>query len=171
MMTSAAERFFLMQIDGDAAAVVLHGHGVVEVDGDSDVVRVAGQRLVDGVVDDLVDHVVQHGGVIGVADVFEDFKVELGVDIVEKKDCRVVEAGPKKVELRELQQEHEHRRQSHAEDRMPAETHCRYDAAGSTRSTSHAEVSCMRRAPQLGIASTVSSPAGHSGPPRPSRAP
>jgi hypothetical protein len=30
-------------------------------------------------------------------------------------------------------------------------THCWYDAAGSTRSTSRAEVSCMRRAPQLGL--------------------
>jgi hypothetical protein len=64
-----AAPFFLVDVDRDAAAVVFHGHGVVGVDGDQDAVRVAGQRLVDGVVDHLVHHVVQAGDVIGVADV------------------------------------------------------------------------------------------------------
>ena len=45
--------------DGDAAAVVDDGDGVVRVDRDRDGVVAAGERLVDGVVDDLVDQVVQ----------------------------------------------------------------------------------------------------------------
>ena len=60
---------FLVDVDGDAAAVVLDRHRVVDVDRDLDRVGVAGQRLVDGVVDDFVDHVVQAADVIGVADV------------------------------------------------------------------------------------------------------
>ena len=50
--------------DGDAAAVVEDGHGVVGVDRDRDFGAEPRQRLVDGVVDDLVDEVVQarHAG-------------------------------------------------------------------------------------------------------------
>jgi hypothetical protein len=54
---------------GDAASVVLHGNGAVEVDRDVDAITEAGQRLVDGVVDDLVHHVVQTGAVVRVPDV------------------------------------------------------------------------------------------------------
>ena len=43
----------------DAAAVVHHGDGVVDVDGDVDARGVSGQRLVHRVVDYLVDQVVQ----------------------------------------------------------------------------------------------------------------
>ena len=46
-------------IDGDAAAVVGDGDGVVEVDDDLDGGGVAGQGFVDRVVDDLVDEMVQ----------------------------------------------------------------------------------------------------------------
>src|SRR5207248_4658075 len=60
---------FLVQIDGDAAAVVFDGHRVVGVDRDHDLVRVAGQRLVDGVIDDFVNHVMQASDVVSVADV------------------------------------------------------------------------------------------------------
>ena len=68
-------------VDRDAAAVVDHGDGVVDVDGDVDAGGVAGEGLVDGVVDDLVDEVVQpllaggadvHGG--AQADGLEAFK-------------------------------------------------------------------------------------------------
>ena len=45
--------------DGDAAAVVGHGHPGVGRDGDGDVVAVPLERLVDGVVDDLVDQMVE----------------------------------------------------------------------------------------------------------------
>ena len=51
----------LVLIDGNAAAVVRHGHGVVDVDLDADLVAEAGERLVYRVVDDLVDQVVQPG--------------------------------------------------------------------------------------------------------------
>ena len=60
---------FLVQIDRDAAAVVLDRHGVVEVNRDADAVRPAGQRLVDGVVEDFEHHVVETGAVGRVADV------------------------------------------------------------------------------------------------------
>ena len=45
-------------IHRDAAAVVDHGDGVINVDGDVDAGGVAGERFVDGVVDDLIDEVV-----------------------------------------------------------------------------------------------------------------
>ena len=46
-------------VDRNAAAVVDHGDGVVDVDGDIDARRVSAQRLVDRVVDDLIHQVVQ----------------------------------------------------------------------------------------------------------------
>ncbi len=49
----------LHDLDGDAAAVVADGDGVVRVDGDVHRVRLAGERLVDRVVHDLPDQVVQ----------------------------------------------------------------------------------------------------------------
>ena len=61
--------FALVDVDGNAAAVVAHGDGAVGVEHDLDRGGVAGQRFVDGVVDDLVDHVMQAGAVIGVADI------------------------------------------------------------------------------------------------------
>ncbi len=61
--------FALVNVDGNAAAVVAHGDGAVGVEHDLDRGGVAGKRLVDGVVDDLVDHVVQAGAVVGVADI------------------------------------------------------------------------------------------------------
>ena len=63
------DAFALVDVDGNAAAVVAHGHRIVGVEHDLDPRRVAGQRLVDGVVDDLIDHVMQAGAVIGVADI------------------------------------------------------------------------------------------------------
>ena len=49
----------LVDIDRNAAAVVDHRDGVVDVERDVDLGRVAGERFVDRVVDDLVDEVVQ----------------------------------------------------------------------------------------------------------------
>ena len=46
-------------VDGNAAAVVDDGDGVVDVDGDVDARGVASKRLVDGVVDDLIDEMMQ----------------------------------------------------------------------------------------------------------------
>ena len=48
-----------LNVDRDAAAVVLHGDGVALVDGHLDVMAIARQRLVDRVVDDLIHEVVQ----------------------------------------------------------------------------------------------------------------
>src|SRR5882757_9152112 len=59
----------LVNVDGNAAAVVAHRDGAVGVEHDLHRAGVAGQRFVDGVVDDFVDHVVQAGAVIGVADI------------------------------------------------------------------------------------------------------
>ena len=67
--TSVAETPFVgMDVDGDAAAVVVDGDGAVDVDDDLYLVAEAGQRLVDGVVDDLEHQVVQPA-FRGVADV------------------------------------------------------------------------------------------------------
>ncbi len=63
------DAFALVDVDGDAAAVVAHRAGAVRIERHQHLGGVAGQRLVDGVVDDLVDHVVQTGTVVGVADV------------------------------------------------------------------------------------------------------
>ena len=51
--------FLLMEVDGDASAVVLDGDGVVGVDGYFDVVAIACHGFVDGVVHHFVDQVVQ----------------------------------------------------------------------------------------------------------------
>ncbi len=76
-------------VDGDAAAVVDDGDGVVDVDGDVDAGGVAAERFVDGVVDDFVDEVVQallaggadvHGGAqADGGEAFEDGDVFRGV--------------------------------------------------------------------------------------------
>ena len=57
-----------VDIDRDAAAVVPHRAGAVEVDGDVDVVAVAREMFVDGIVEHLEDAVVQPA-FIGIADV------------------------------------------------------------------------------------------------------
>ena len=49
----------LLDIHGDAAAVIAHADNIARLDDDLDAVAVAGQRLVDGVIDDLVHKVVQ----------------------------------------------------------------------------------------------------------------
>ena len=55
-----------MDVDRNAASVVVDGDGIVGVEGDQDAAGMARQRLVNRVVDDLVDHVMQAGPVIGV---------------------------------------------------------------------------------------------------------
>ena len=57
-----------MDVDGDAAAVVMHRHAVVRVQRESDAVAEPGHRLVDRVVDDLVGEVVQPA-LVGAPDV------------------------------------------------------------------------------------------------------
>jgi len=51
--------FLRVNIDRNAAAVVLHGDGAVRVDGDVDFVAHPGKSLIDGVVDDFINQVVQ----------------------------------------------------------------------------------------------------------------
>ncbi len=68
-MTSAADTPFAVHLGRNAAAVVAHRAGPVGIEGDGDLLRIARERLVDGVVHDLVDHVVQARAVIGVADI------------------------------------------------------------------------------------------------------
>ena len=79
-------------VHGNAAAVVDHGDGVVDVDDNVDFLAVAGERLVDGVVNDFVDKVMQphlagradvHGGTeANGLKAFEDLDVFAGVAVV-----------------------------------------------------------------------------------------
>ncbi len=79
-------------VHGNAAAVVDHGDGVVDVDDDIDLFGVAGKSLVDRVVDDFVDEVMQphlagradvHGGTQAHRfKAFEDLDVLAGVVVV-----------------------------------------------------------------------------------------
>ena len=55
----------LLDVHGNAAAIVGDGDGVAGVDGDGNVGAVAGQRFVDGVVHDLVHQMVQTAGAGG----------------------------------------------------------------------------------------------------------
>src|SRR6202034_1941830 len=59
----------LVNVDGNAAAVVAHGDGAVGVEHDLDRGGVAGERFIDRIVHDLVDHVMHGAAVIGVADI------------------------------------------------------------------------------------------------------
>jgi hypothetical protein len=51
--------FALMDVDGNAAAVVAHGDGIVGIEDHVDASGMARERFVDRVVDDLVDHMMQ----------------------------------------------------------------------------------------------------------------
>src|SRR5438105_4755242 len=81
----------LVEVDRNAAAVVFDGDRIVRVDADDHLVRVAGERLIDGVIDDFVHHVMQPGNVIGVADVHAR-PLAYGVESLEYFDvfCGVV---------------------------------------------------------------------------------
>ena len=59
----------IVDIRGNAAAVVAHRHRAVGAERDVDAVAVTGERLVDGVVHDLEDHVVEARAILGIADV------------------------------------------------------------------------------------------------------
>ena len=63
------DALLLVDVDGNAAAVVGDRDRAVAVQRHLDAVAVAGERLVDRVVDHLVDHVVQARAVVGVADI------------------------------------------------------------------------------------------------------
>ena len=59
---------FRMNIDRNAAAVVAHGNGTIDVNGDFNLVAKAGEMFVDRVVENFENHVMQPA-LIGVADV------------------------------------------------------------------------------------------------------
>ncbi len=61
--------FFLVDIHGNAAAIVAHCARTVGVDPDLDPVAIAAESFIDRVVDNLINHVVKAGPVIGVADI------------------------------------------------------------------------------------------------------
>ena len=48
-----------MHVDGDTAAIVLDGYGVVFIDKNFDVCTIACQRFIDGVIHHFVDQMVQ----------------------------------------------------------------------------------------------------------------
>src|SRR5207237_2596205 len=55
--------FALVDVDGNAAAVVAHRHRAVGIEHDFNRSGVPGKRFVDRIVDDLIHHVVQAGSV------------------------------------------------------------------------------------------------------------
>ena len=57
-----------MDFDGDTAAVVFHGNGIIFFDGDFDMRAVAGHGFVDAVVNNFIDQMVQ-AALVGAADV------------------------------------------------------------------------------------------------------
>jgi hypothetical protein len=61
--------FALVDLGGNAAAVVLHRGRAVGVERHLDLIAESGKSLVDGVVDHLIDHVVEARAVVGVADI------------------------------------------------------------------------------------------------------
>ncbi len=63
------DALFLMDVDGDAAAIVADRYAGIRVDFHRNGGGVAGQCLVNAVVDDFVDHVVQARPIVGVADI------------------------------------------------------------------------------------------------------
>ena len=63
------DAFILVDVGGDAAAVVAHGARAVRIERHHDLGGEARKGFVDGVVDHLVDHVVEAGAVVGVADI------------------------------------------------------------------------------------------------------
>ncbi|MGY4456888.1 hypothetical protein ACVWYI_000848 [Bradyrhizobium sp. LB13.1] len=79
------DAFALVDVDGNATAVVAHGDGIVGVEHDIDARGVARERLVDRVVDDLVDHVMQARAVIGVADIHARTLAD-GIETLEHAD-------------------------------------------------------------------------------------
>ena len=98
MITSAAETpSDLMDVDGNAAAIVGDGAGAIGVERDGDAVGMAGERFVDGVVDDFIDHVMQARTIVGVADIhagalahrIEAFEHLDGIGVVGRQFCFV----------------------------------------------------------------------------------
>ncbi len=61
--------FAFVDLGGDTAPIVFHGHRAVGVQRDAHRVAIPRQRLIDSVVHHLVDHVVQARTVVGVADI------------------------------------------------------------------------------------------------------
>jgi len=64
-----AAALFLVDVDGDAAAIVLHRAAAIAMQDDVHALAEARQRLVHGVVHDFVDHVVEAAAIVGIADV------------------------------------------------------------------------------------------------------
>src|SRR5690606_34808781 len=81
------DTFFLMEVHRNAATVVTHSDGFIDMNGDGDVTAVAGQGFVDRVIDDLEDHVVQTGAVVGIADVHAGTLAH-GIEAFEYLDAR-----------------------------------------------------------------------------------
>jgi hypothetical protein len=63
------DAFALVDVGGNAAAVVAHGAGAVRIENDGHFLGEACKRLVDGVIDHFVDHVMQARAIVGVADI------------------------------------------------------------------------------------------------------
>src|SRR5438874_8961953 len=66
---SSGDAFALMNIRGNAAAIVGDGAGAIGIQDHVDAVGIARERLVDRVVDNLVHHVVQPGAVVRVTNI------------------------------------------------------------------------------------------------------
>ena len=91
----------IVDVGGNAAAIVGDGAGAIGIERHGHPVGMAGQRLVDGIVDHLIDHVMQARAVIGVADIHAGalaHRIEAlehldGIGVVVGRRCFVVRFG------------------------------------------------------------------------------
>ena len=66
---SRGDAFFLVDINGNTATVVLDGDGLVRMDDDRYFIAMTCQRFVNGVIDHFKNHMVQTGTIVGVTNV------------------------------------------------------------------------------------------------------
>ena len=66
---SRRHAFFMVQVSGDAAAIIGDRDRAIAVQDHLDQITMPGQRLINGVVHHLIDHVMQTGAIIGITDI------------------------------------------------------------------------------------------------------
>ena len=63
------DAFRLVNVNGNAAAIVGDGDGTIGIEGDDNAIGMAGERFIDGVVHHLIDHVMEARTIVSIADI------------------------------------------------------------------------------------------------------